>query len=174
MASFADLAPVTDVTTGAWISMRQMAGQVYKTAGGTCHVQFSHSRAAVNTAPEPVNLWKVRQDMGASMRCMLERYRADIAKDTAWRTRDAVFLSIIVASSNDDYNGIRARMFASTHHLWAVAKEIGLDYELIIVQYKPRIDTDYFGRIMRPRTTSCRCPSCSLSLWNQPKDACAS
>lgn len=93
-----------------------------------------------------VNLWKVTQDMDASMRCMLERYRADVAKDTVWRTWDDVFLSIIVASSNDDYISIRARLFASTHHLSAVAKEIGLDYELIIVQYNPSIDRDYFGK----------------------------
>ena len=146
MAGFADLAPVTDVTTGAWISMRQMAGLVSRTAGGTCHVQFSHSRAPVNTAPEPINLWKVRQDMGASLVHMLAMYRADVAKDAAWRTRDEVFLSIVVASTNDDYNGIRARMFASMHHLSAVAKEVGLDYELIIMQYNPRIDTHYFSK----------------------------
>jgi len=146
MAGFKGLAPVTDLTTGAWMSMRQVAGMVARAAGGSCHVLFSRKRAPVTVEPEPANLWRVGKDMDASMRHMLARYEADAAKDTQWRTRDEVYLSIIVASTNDDYNGIRARMFASTHHLSAVAEEVGLDYELIVVQYNPRINTDYFGK----------------------------
>jgi len=38
MAGFKGLAPVTDVTTGAWMSMRQVAGMVARAAGGSCHV----------------------------------------------------------------------------------------------------------------------------------------
>ena len=146
MAGFAGLAPVTDVTTGAWTSMRQVAGLVTRATGGACRVRFSSTRAPVSAEPEPAHLWKVRQDMGTSLHHMLARYRADVAKDVAWRTRDEVFLSIIVASTNDDYNGIRARMFAFTHHLSAAAEEVGLDYELIVVQYNPRLDTDYLGK----------------------------
>ena len=146
MAGFKGLAPVTDVTTGAWMSMRQVAGMVARAAGGSCHVEFSHTRAPVTAEPEPANLWKVRQDMDAHLRHMLARYEADAAKDAQWRTRDEVYLSIIIATTNDDYNGIRARMFTSTHHLSAVAEEVGLDYELIVVQYNPRINTDYLGK----------------------------
>ena len=146
MAGFRGLAPVTDVTTGAWASMRTVAAMVTKASGGACHVHFARRRAPVTAEPEPANLRKVSHDMDARLRQMLARYRADAVADRQWRTRDEVYLSIIVATSNDDYNGIRRRMFPFMHHLSALARETHLDYEIIAVQYNPRIDADYFGK----------------------------
>jgi nucleoside-diphosphate-sugar epimerase len=139
MVSFDRLAPVTDVSTGVWLSNRQVAAALARASGGACHVHF-HRKQDVKREMNPANLWRVHHDF--RMRDVLQSFVADVARHRSWQTRDDIYLSIIVASSNDDYNGIRRRMFAFVHHLAAAAARVYLDYELVVVQYNPRVPSN--------------------------------
>ena len=87
MVSFDRLAPVTDVSTGVWLSNRQVAAALARASGGACHVHF-HRKQDVKREMNPANLWRVHHDFpetGLGMADVMHTLRAGWRMDQLMR-----------------------------------------------------------------------------------------
>jgi nucleoside-diphosphate-sugar epimerase len=142
MHRFDSLPKMVHLTTGQWTSMREAAHHVKQALNSTCEITFSDKRAQFQRGKEATVMWKVGSSVQSGLQAMVPHYQQRLQEEQTWKTRAKVYLSVIAACRNDDYYGIRARLFPFLHSFSQVANEANLDYEMILVQYNP-ITSDY-------------------------------
>jgi hypothetical protein len=151
MEDFESLSKMTALTTGHWISMREAAQavKVVLKSDIVCDFTFPDTSAQFRRGIEPTNLWKVESDLMHGIGVMAEHYKSLMLEHSTWKTRNEIYLSIVIVCRNDNYAGIRSRLFKFIEVFSKVADESNLDYELIVVQYNPLVSkylidtTDY-------------------------------
>ena len=141
MRQFPLLRPATDLAPEVPTTMRELAAELAKEVPGGCNFTFSKKKAYYPSSAEPSNHFVVP----GSLRCGLRKLVAYYSDLRQRRASGDVYLSIITASTNDDYNGIRGRLFTFLHFLGEQLKGTSMRYEVILVQYNPKITEDYYS-----------------------------
>ena len=141
MQKFPQLIPVTDLASDNPITMRELASVISSEIPGECNFTFTTNKSFYPSSAMPKNLFKVPGALRCGIRRLVEYYRGKRGR----KESGEVYLSIITGSTNDDYNGIRSRLFTFLHFLGEQLSKTNLLYEVIVVQYNPRITDDYFS-----------------------------
>jgi len=140
MHNFSQLEPATDLASDRAVTMREVAGIISEEV--PCKIVFPDSQKAYYpSSREPQNLWLVPGSLRCGVRRLAKHYRSVIQRK---KSAEEIYLSIIVATTNDDYNGIRSRLFTFLHFLGEQLSKSSLLYEVIVVQYNPVLTKDYY------------------------------
>jgi nucleoside-diphosphate-sugar epimerase len=131
MESFDTLPKRTELTTGQWTSMREVASLLSQYMAKPCVFHFSYQNSSTMKGSDPVQMWQVQSDIRIRLPDMILHYEGTV--------RHKPYLSIVICSTNDDYNGIRKRTWHFLNSVRSNAAKANLDYELIVVQYNPRL-----------------------------------
>lgn len=135
MQIFDTIPSVVDLAPDSSWTMRDMASMISSNIPGGCNFIFSTTPSYSSVLPK--QLIKVPGSLNCGIKRVVDSYsQATKNKKT--------YLSIIIACTNDDYNGIRARLFGFLHYLGEQLRRTDLRYELILVQYNPSLP-DYYS-----------------------------
>ena len=141
MDSFEKVPKVLDVTSGVWLTMRNIANIITAVSGKPCQHRFTKSNSSNMMGLEPSNPWIVKADIWSGIRSMVHHYERTLHRESC--SLGNPYVSVILATSNDSKNDIRRSTFNFLQTFLKSAQDAHLSYELIVVQYNPKINTSY-------------------------------
>ena len=157
MLNFNDLPPLSELTTGHWTNLRTVASHLERVLP-SCVFHFGEGTSTLSQGPEPSSIFRIESPLHLRLKSLVRIYTDDAVLRTS-----PPFLSIVMVTSNDHYNGIQQRTLFSLASIAANANASNLHFELIIVQYNPRLssfqtrDDDTFKHDI---------PLSKMLLWN--------
>ncbi|KAG2494271.1 hypothetical protein HYH03_007625 [Edaphochlamys debaryana] len=198
-----------EVSTGTWVSARQLAAAINATARSPCAFHFTYNSVADTPGavtalgssaigyalssgagpPEPspppppppapprspsaegYRGLVVSSNLTARLQELARSSAAILEEEASWRQREP-YLSIILATSNDEYSrgadggGVRSRTQNLIASIVETADAAHLDYEFVVVQYGPYVTEDYTDRAAyQTNATDVDLPFTQLFPW---------
>lgn len=134
MHEFQNLSLITDVSSGRWLTFRDLRGVVeaMRFEGKVCKVFFAGSTTTRNEMePDRNNMYIVPGDLSQRLR-EVKHFHEQVLVGSL-----TPYVSIITTMRNDNYNEIRDRYFRSHVSMCSQVKRSRLAAELIVVEYNP-------------------------------------
>lgn len=139
MQNFPSLHPITDLVPTVPDTMREISNYISGLIWGGCSISFSNK---TERSPKQRILINPLTITGTT-RCGIEKLVNYYTNQKEKKKSSDIYISFITACTNDDYNGIRSRLFTFFHFLGEQLRELSLSYEVILVQYNPQVTADY-------------------------------
>jgi nucleoside-diphosphate-sugar epimerase len=141
MHKFHVITEIVDIAPEKQVTMRDLADLIKSQMPNKCEINFAEEKAHYQSSSDPVNLLPI----SGSLKCGILRTIEKYGELKNRKDQGEIYLSIIAGTTNDDYNKIRGRLFTFLHFLGEQLKQSSLMYEVILVQYNPRVTADYFN-----------------------------
>ena len=139
MESFSSVPKVLDVTSGVWFTLHSIANILTAVIGQPCKHVFTNFSLPSTNDIEPSNPWVVKSDIWSGIRSLVHYYEGALGRASC-KLR-IPYLSVILVTNQN--NGNRRQTFNFYETFLKTARDANLNYELVVIQYNPKISTGY-------------------------------